>query len=150
MATSAVKSPPSRRQVLEISWVVGVVLFTLGRFVVAYSTLARFSRATVIIFGIVDLVTAVPYGLGTARVVTNLVDRHFQGALRWGIVACVSFLAPYLWLAWAGRESFPTYVYVVIAILAVLMGAYAIRDIIRRVRADAGVVGGDVPGDVLG
>jgi hypothetical protein len=45
-------------------------------------------------------------------------------------------VAPYVWLAWAGREEFPTVVYVVIGVLAVLLGANATVGIIRKVRAE--------------
>ena len=106
----------SRRQVLEVSWVIGVVAFVLVRFIIAYSTLAQYGQGTVIVFGVLDVATAVPYALGTARLVTGLVDRRVAYASRWAMVACVSFVAPYVWLAWAGREDFPTVVYLVIGV----------------------------------
>lgn len=124
----------SRRQVLELSWVIGVVLFVIVRFAIAYSTLARYGRFTVVVFGILDIVTAVPYALGTARVVTGLVDRRIAYASRWAMVACASFVAPYVWLAWAGREEFPVIAYVVIGVLAILLGLNAVVGIVRSVR----------------
>lgn len=129
-------APSSRRQVLELSWVIGVVLFVIVRFAIAYSTLARYGRVTVIVFGVLDIVTAVPYALGTARVVTGLVDRRIASASRWGIVACASFVAPYVWLAWAGREDFPLVAYLVIGVLAVLLGLNAVAGIARNVRKE--------------
>jgi hypothetical protein len=126
----------SRRQVLELSWVIGVVLFVIVRFAIAYSTLARYGRVTVVVFGILDIVTAVPYALGTARVVTGLVDKKVASASRWAMVACASFVAPYVWLAWAGREEFPTVAYVVIGVLAVLLGLNAVVGIARNVRRE--------------
>lgn len=124
----------SRRQVLEVSWVIGVVVFVIIRFVIAYSTLAQYGRMTVIVFGVLDIATAVPYALGTARVVTGLVDRRIAAASRWAMVACASFVAPYVWLAWAGREQFPTIAYVVIGVLAVLLGLNAVIGVARNVR----------------
>lgn len=124
----------SRRQVLELSWVIGVVVFVIIRFVIAYSTLAQYGQTTVIVFGVLDIVTAVPYAFGTARVVTGLVDRRVGYASRWAAVACASFVAPYVWLAWAGREDFPTIAYVVIGVLAVLLGLNAVVGIARNVR----------------
>jgi hypothetical protein len=126
----------SRRQVLELSWVIGVVLFVIIRFVIAYSTLARYGRMTVIVFGILDIATAVPYALGTARVVTGLVDRRVAYASRWAMIACASFVAPYVWLAWAGREDFPLVAFVVIGVLAVLLGINAVVGIVRNVRSE--------------
>jgi hypothetical protein len=141
MSTASVVSPAvsARRHALELSWVIGVVAFVIIRFLIAYSTLARYGRGTVIVFGILDVVTAVPYALGTARVVTNLVDRHIRAAGRWAALACASFVAPYVWLAWAGREAFPLIAYVVIGVLALLLGANATVGIGRRVRSQRAV-----------
>lgn len=128
---------PTRRQTLEISWVIGVVVFVLMRFALAYSALAAESRSTVLVFGLLDLGTAVPYALGTARLVASLVDGDHQAAARWGAVASGCFLAPYLWIAWAGRDGgFPQIVYVVTAIFVVSLGANAVFGIRRRVRAE--------------
>lgn len=125
----------SRRQKLEITWVVGVVLFTLARFGAAWGALADQDRWVVWVFGVIDLGTAVPYAVGTARLVMGLVDQHLQSAARWGLVAGVSFLAPYLWLGWAGRDgSFPTVVYVVVALCLVCFGANAVLSVRRKVR----------------
>jgi len=126
-----------RRKTLELSWVVGVVLFVLVRFALAYSALASESRVTVVVFGLLDLGTAVPYALGTARLVTSLVDGNHQAAARWGALASGCFLAPYLWIAWAGREgTFPVVVYVVTTVFVVSLGANAVFGIRRRVRAE--------------
>jgi len=136
----------SRRQVLELSWVVGVVAFVLVRFVIAYSTLAQYGQWTVIVFGILDVATAVPYALGTARLVTGLVDHRVAYASRWAMIACASFVAPYVWLAWAGREDFPPIVYVVVGVLAVLLGANAVVGIARKVRQERqSATPGEVP-----
>lgn len=124
-----------RRRVLELSWAVGVVAFVLVRFVLAYGALAKYDPLTVWIFGILDLGTAVPYAIGTARLVTSLVDHQPQAAARWGALASACFLAPYVWIAWAGRDGeFPTVVYVVVALLAVCLGFNAVYGIRRRVR----------------
>lgn len=123
---------PSRRAI-ERSWVIGVLLFVTARFVLAYSVIAEEGRVAVIVFGILDLGTAVPYALATARLVGSLVDRQVEAAARWGIVAAVSFLAPYIWLAWAGREGqFPPVVYVALALFVVCLGANAVLGIRRR------------------
>jgi len=128
-----------RRRVLELSWAVGVVAFVLVRFVLAYSALAKYDAVTVWVFGILDLGTAVPYAIGTARLVTSLVDHKPQAAARWGALASACFLAPYVWIAWAGREGqFPKVVYVVVALLAVCLGVNAIYGIRRRVRDERG------------
>lgn len=136
---SGVTADPSRRaqrrRRLEMSWVAGVVLFTVARFVAAWGALGSEALWVVVVFGIVDLGTAVPYALGTARLVTSLIDRDVQRAARWGLVAAGSFLAPYLWLGWAGRDgSFPTVVYVAVLACVLCFGANAVIGVIRKVR----------------
>ena len=123
---------PSRKAI-ERSWVIGVLLFVTVRFVLAYSVIAEKGRFAVIVFGILDLGTAVPYAIATARLVGSLVDRQVEAAARWGILAAVTFLAPYVWLAWAGREGqFPVVVYAAIALFVVSLGANAVFSIRRR------------------
>lgn len=124
-----------RRRRLEATWVIGVVLFTVARFGAAWGALADHDRWVVWVFGIIDLGTAVPYAVGTARLVTNLVDRRVQLAARWGVVASGSFIAPYLWLAWAGRGGdFPVVVYVAITVCLTCFGANAVLGVRRKVR----------------
>jgi hypothetical protein len=132
---SSTERRQTRRRQLEATWVVGVVLFTLARFGAAWGALADHPRWSVWTFGVIDIVTAVPYALGTARLVTSLVDRNPQAAARWGIVASGSFLAPYVWLAWVGRDgSLPTVVYVAIVVCVVCFGANAVLSVRRKVR----------------
>ena len=140
------KSATGRRRRFEVTWVLGVLGFVIIRFLLVYSALSDESHSTVIIFGVLDLVTAVPYAVGTARVVTGLIDKDPLGAARWGALASGSFLAPYLWVAWAGRDgSFPVAVYVATALFAISLGANAIMSVRRRVSA-----GIDDAGPVLG
>lgn len=122
------------RRWLEWSWIVTVVVFTLVRLVVARETLAQYGL-NIWIFGVVDLVTAVPYALGTAKVVEAMVDRDGRSLGRWAAVAGASFIAPYLYIAWAGTGgAFPVEVYVVLGILVLVFGANALWSIIRKVR----------------
>lgn len=113
-------------------WIVGVVAFTLGRFAVAYGTLRKYDL-NIWLFGFVDLVTAVPYAVGTARVVTSVIDRRWTAATAWIAVAAASFLAPYLYVAVAG-EGMPLIVYVVLGVLVVALGANAVLSTAKKVR----------------
>ena len=127
------RSVASRRRRRELWWVAGVVLFTLARFVVAYGTLRRYDL-NIWLFGAVDLGTAVPYGVGTARVATSVVDRRYPAAARWTVVAAASFLAPYLYVALAG-EAMPTVVFVVLGVLVAALGANAVVGVRSKVRS---------------
>jgi hypothetical protein len=124
------------RKRLELGWVVSIVAFTLARFFVARQTLEQYGL-NIWIFGLIDLVTAIPYAIGTARVVGALVDKDLAGASKWAGIAAVSFFAPYGYILWAGSEdnaSFPAGVYVVLGVLVVIFGANAVWGIVRKVR----------------
>jgi hypothetical protein len=120
----------ARRRTYERMWIVGVVAFTAARFVVAYSTLRAY-HLNIWLFGFIDIVTAVPYGLSTARLAVAVVDRSFARSARWLLVASATFLAPYAYIAIAGEEM-PVVVYVVLAVLVVAMGANAVLGVRRR------------------
>ena len=123
------------RQRLELSWVISIVLFTLARFFVAQETLERYGL-NIWIFGFIDLITAIPYGLGTARVVGAIVDRDLPAASRWAAVAAVCFIAPYAYIVWSGKDAtFPPAVYVVLALLVAIFGANALWSVARKVKA---------------
>lgn len=124
-----------RRRRREIVWVTGVVAYTLVRFLVAYGTLNRYG-VNVWIFGLLDVGTAVPYAVATARVVTSLIDRRLRSVSGWAFVASGSFLAPYLYVAFAGgAKGLDTTVWVVLVLLVFCLGTNAVWGIIRKVRA---------------
>lgn len=146
-ATSALSDTPEptiadarragRRRTIETTWVLGVLIYGFIRFALAWSVLAQESRLVVVIFGLVDFVTAIPYAVGTARLVTSLIDRDHQAATRWGAIASASFLAPYAWIAWAGRDgSFPPVVYIATALFVVFFGAHAVLSVRRKVNVE--------------
>lgn len=125
---------PSRRRVIEVTWVLGVVAFTLVRLVVAKETLGRYGL-NLWVFGFIDLVTAVPYAIGVARVVGALVDRNTRSAGWWVLVAAASFLAPYAYVMLAGRgASFPVEVYVILGLVMTVFALNAIWSTTRKVR----------------
>jgi len=123
----------ARRSRRERTWVIGVVVFTLARFVVAYGTLRRYDL-NIWLFGAIDLGTAVPYGVGTARLVTSVIDRRPAAAARWLAVAAASFLAPYLYIALAG-ENMPPVVYIVVVVLVLALGTNAVLEVRRKIAA---------------
>ena len=122
-----------RRSRYERWWIVGIVAFTLGRFVVAYSTLREYDL-NIWFFGFVDLATAVPYAVGTARLVTSSIDHQWRAATWWMAVAAASFLAPYAYIALAG-EGMPAVVYVVLALLVGALGTNAVLGIRKKIVA---------------
>ena len=90
VASEPAARPPHRlRQLVTVSWVVTIVGFTLARFFVARETLEGYGL-NIWVFGFIDLVTALPYAIGVARVVTAMIDRNPAGASRWAAVAAAS------------------------------------------------------------
>lgn len=126
----------SLRRNLTLSWVGGVVLFTLARFFVAMEALDEYD-INIWVFGVIDLVTAVPYAVGVARVVGALVDRRPRSANGWAAVAAISFIAPYGYIAVAGQDAaVPGAVYAVLIALIAVFGLNAVLSVRRRVRAE--------------
>ena len=134
LSTPVDASAPSRlRQVVTVSWVVTIVLFTLARVVVAKETLEDYGL-NIWVFAFIDLITAVPYAIGVARVVTSMIDREFAASTRWALVAFASFIAPYLYVAWAGRDaSFPGAVWIALIVLILVFGTNAVVNVRRKV-----------------
>jgi hypothetical protein len=123
-----------RRRRRELIWVLSVVAYTVIRFVIAWEAFSDYG-VNVWIFGALDIGTAIPYAIGTARVVIDMVDKRYKQAALWMVVAAVSFLAPYIYLVIAGKDkSLPTAVYVVVGLLVVGLGANAILAIRKKIR----------------
>jgi hypothetical protein len=122
-----------RRRVAERAWLVAVLGYSLLRIGVAKAVVARYG-VNLWIFAIIEFSSSVPYGLGTARVVTSLVDRRMSEAERWGVIAFGGFLAPDLYVVIAGRHM-PLAVYLVLAGWTSLMVVLALLQLRRRVIA---------------
>jgi hypothetical protein len=131
---SQVSRASSLRRNLTISWVVGIVAFTLVRLYFAQQWLAP-EGLNIWVFGIIDLVTAVPYAIGVAKVVTSMVDHKHKAASGWAAVAAFNFLAPYLYVAWSGEQhSYPAPIWWVLGALVSVFGINAVLGVSRRVR----------------
>ena len=83
------------RILLESTWVVGVLAYGLARTFVVWSALGDYG-VNPWIYGAIDLISSVPYAIGTARVVTGCLDRDWARVRRWGLIAAVAFIAPNL------------------------------------------------------
>ncbi len=136
LTTLDIEERARRRRVIERSWVALVLGYTVVRVAVAFQAIGRYDATAVWIFGAVDLLTAAPYAIGTARLVVSLIDGDRRAAVRWGMLASSCFLAPYAWLAWSGRNGrYPAVVYLALAVFVVCFGGNAIYGVRRRVRS---------------
>ena len=129
------RTKPGLRTYLTWSWVVIIVAFTIGRVIVAKEALGDYGL-NIWVFGFIDLITAVPYAIGTAKVVTSMIDREPSRSMGWGLVAVASFLAPYLYVMWSGRDAeFPPAVWTVLGVLILVFGGNAVWSTVRKVRS---------------
>ena len=122
-----------RRVVFESIWVVGVVAYGLARTLVVWTALGDYG-VNPWIYGVLDVVSSVPYAIGTARVVTGVMDRDRARVRRWGLIAVAAFFAPDLYIVAAGR-GMPTPVYIVLVAWVLVAAVLAARGIAGKIRS---------------
>jgi hypothetical protein len=73
------------------------------------------------IFLVLDLVTVPPYILGFRHLFSVLLGKPqgFGTLFKWGAIAFVSSTAPYLYIAWAGHQSFPKFVWIILFLIMI-------------------------------
>lgn len=120
------------RFVLESTWVVGVLAYGLARTFVVWGALGRYG-VNPWVYGVIDLVSSVPYAIGTAKVVTGIIDRDWARARKWGLIAVVAFIAPDLYIVIAGH-GMPALVYVVLGAWVAVAALLAGRSVALKLR----------------
>jgi hypothetical protein len=131
-----------RRKRLELLWIAVGFGYSLFRVFIANVTVKKYG-VPIVGFAAVEILSSFPYSLGTARVVARLVDRNYPAAMRWGVLAAATFVAPELYIVFAGHHHcrrnpdcnrMPTSVYVVLALIVVLLGTVATIGVTRKVK----------------
>jgi hypothetical protein len=132
-----------RRKRLERAWIVVGVSYGILRVFVANATVKKYG-VNIWAFAVVEIGSSFPYSLGTARVVTRLVDKSYRSAAKWGALAAVCFLAPEMFILITGErcsqlgigqcQPMPRRVYEVIGLVIVILGSLAVWSVIRKVR----------------
>jgi hypothetical protein len=121
-----------RRRVVESVWVVGVVAYGLARTLVVWQALGDYG-VNPWIYGVIDVVSSVPYAIGTARVVTGTIDRDWARVRQWGLIAVGAFFAPDLYIVLAGH-GMPRLVYLVLGVWVLGATVLATRGILGKIR----------------
>lgn len=108
------------------AWIVGIFLFSAARALIAWPTLGRYGVDPVL-FLVLDLVTAFPYGLGQAVTVKILRTdgRPVRDAVPWGVMVAVMFLAPYVYIVLASG-SMPLLAYLGVLAWMLVFGVLAV------------------------
>lgn len=132
-----------RRKVLERAWILVGFAYSIFRIVIARLTVAKYG-VNIWAFAAVEIISSGPYSIGTARLITRLIDRNFHSALKWGTLAAVCFVAPEAFIVASGNRchrrhranchSMPTRIYIAIGVLVVVLGGLAIWSIRRKVK----------------
>ncbi len=118
-----------RARRLEIAWVVAVVVYGIGRSLVVWKMLAKYGVNPLTYF-VIDVGSSCLYGVATARLVRSGVRRDGKKAIKWGVLAAATFIAPDVYLV-ATLSRAPKYLYVVIAVIVVSLGLLAVL-VVRR------------------
>ena len=123
-----------RRQLtLSAMWILLVMLWSVARICAVSVWLSEYGISTKI-FAAVEISSSLIYGASSAKAVSNHFSRQRRSYLIWGLLAFVSYIAPDAFV-FVNSRSMPTIYYVVIVLLAVSFGAYAVFTIARAVRS---------------
>ncbi|NBR99925.1 MAG: hypothetical protein EBT42_06095 [Actinobacteria bacterium] len=123
----------SRQLTLSAMWILLVMLWSVARICAVSVWLSEYGISTKI-FAAVEISSSLIYGASSAKAVLNHVSKQRRSYLIWGLIACVSYIAPDAFV-FVNSRSMPTIYYVVIVLLAVSFGAYAVFTIARAVRS---------------
>lgn len=119
-----------RARRLEFAWVVVVVLYGVGRSLAVWKMLARYGVNPLIYF-FIDVGSSWPYGVATSRLVRSAVRHDGEEAIKWGVLAAATFIAPDIYLV-ATLHRAPKFVYGAIAVIAVSLGSLAVLGVRRQ------------------
>jgi hypothetical protein len=132
-----------RRKRLERAWIVVGLGYGILRVFVANATVKKYG-VNIWAFAVVEIGSAFPYSLGTARVVASLVDKSYRSAAKWGSLAAVCFIAPEAFVVGTGErcgpsdlgrcQPMPKQVYEVLGLVILIIGSLAVWSVIRKVR----------------
>jgi len=123
----------SRQLTLSAMWILLVMLWSVARICAVSVWLSEYGISTKI-FAAVEISSSLIYGASSAKAVLNHVSKQRRSYLIWGLLAFVSYIAPDAFV-FVNSRSMPTIYCVVIVLLAVSFGAYAVFTIARAVRS---------------
>ena len=123
----------SRQFTLSAMWMVLVMLWSVARICAVSVWLSEYGISTKI-FAVVEISSSLIYGASSAKAVSNHVSKQWRSFLFWGLLAFVSYIAPDVFV-FVNSRSMPTIYYVVIILLALSFGAYAVFVVVRALRS---------------
>src|SRR3954452_3185481 len=122
----------SKRKWVEWAWYAVSGLYSLFRVVLAQHTVARYG-VNIWVFAIIEFAATIPYAVGTARVVTSLLDHDRRAAMRWALVASAGFFAPDVYTLVAARSA-PWWLYAIVLSWMTIAAVIAVRSLRGNLR----------------
>jgi hypothetical protein len=119
---------------MQLAWFVVVMAWCSVRIIVVAQWLVAYG-VDPWMFALIDVGSAIPYAICSARLVGALVDGQPRVAMWWAAPTVATFAAPDVYIFSVGR-GMPWATYVVVAAVAVVGAAWATRDGRARVRAE--------------
>ncbi|MCX6535272.1 MAG: hypothetical protein NT119_01760 [Actinobacteria bacterium] len=123
----------SRQLTLSVMWMVLVLLWSVARICAVSVWLSEYGISTKI-FAAIEISSSLIYGASSAKAVSDHVSKQSRSFLIWGLIAFVSYIAPDAFV-FVNSRSMPTIYYVVIVLLALSFGAYAVFVVVRALRS---------------
>lgn len=129
---------PSRRnskiyKIVERSWASSIILYSFAATVVVWKGLSKYG-VNPILFFIIDVCTSWPYGIATARIVLNVIERRWSEVRKWSWVAIITFVTPQVYVLVAAQHP-PREVYVIIFSAIAAMTAFAVISLGLQIRS---------------
>jgi hypothetical protein len=121
-----------RRRIFQYAWLIAVAAWACLRIFAVNTWLSKYGVNTAV-FAIVEVGSSIPYGIGSARCVTSLIDRRRRAATLWGLVAAVGFISPDIYMLTAGK-SMPALTYVIIIAVVTTLGTISVVGLVRKYR----------------
>ena len=111
-------------------WVYDLLKFWL------FSDLARAHGINPCVFLFLDMITVTPYIMGLARFINSLTGQaqKLGEVVIWGAILLVSTVLPYVYAAWAGKESFSFRSWAVFGLVLF----FILVNLVRAVQAELG------------
>jgi hypothetical protein len=123
---------PKRIKLWERLWASSILLYTVFATFVVWKTLSKYG-VNPIIFGCLDAVTSWTYGIGTARLVTTLIEKKREQINKWVFISAISFLIPPIYVLSSASKAPRSDYYSVIGVI-VILALFSLFSLISKIR----------------
>lgn len=124
----------TRRQIFwERLWASSIVLYSVGATFVVWRTLGKYGVNPVLFF-VIDVITSWPYGIATARIVVNVINRKWKAVRRWSWVAAITFVTPQVYILASARHA-PRDVYLIVISVISFLVLFAFLSVLLHIRS---------------